>query len=396
MKDKSKRIVHIAMLVVCAFVLLTFPFQIVNGSKTVSIIENRALADIPSFSFPGFASGEYQSQLESSLADQFAGSDRFKAAYNSFLIDEFRRITAPYYYYYGDDSNQDRYRKVSRSFYVYDHGDNLIPFPRRNFVPEYSDYQEVLDGLNQAVPDSLEKFVYFAETPDVIDFNHENPHVMREFLADSLPGYTVGALEFEDYDEYDKLFYKTDHHWNYLGSYRGYGEIMNMMGVGSSELLAPLEYKEFDIYDFGSYAKKDSYYKIKTKFGAYIFDYPEHSTWINGEIGNYGGQQLFLDGGYSIENVNRYPEFYGNDYAEVIFDYGNADAENILIIKNSLGNAVLPLIAAHFNKTYCIDLRHYENFDIDAYVKEHNITKFVCIFHIWQLSDSTFVIGRTE
>ena len=32
-----------------------------------------------------------------------------------------------------------------------------------------------------------------------------------------------------DYNDYSKYFYKTDHHWNHVGSYEGYKEIISMI-----------------------------------------------------------------------------------------------------------------------------------------------------------------------
>ena len=63
------------------------------------------------------------------------------------------------------------------------------------------------------------------------------------------------------------------------------------------------------------------------------------------------------------------------------------EKDNILIIGESYDNAVLKLIATHYNKTFSIDLRYYEHifgekFNFAEYVKENEITKVLFIGNI--------------
>jgi len=90
-----------------------------------------------------------------------------------------------------------------------------------------------------------------------------------------------------------------------------------------------------------------------------------------------------------IQNDNEisYGKFYGGDEGEVIFDYNNPQAENILIFGESYDNAIIELLAAHFNKTYCVDLRAYEmdlgeKFNFNKYIENNDISKIVFIGNI--------------
>ena len=96
---------------------------------------------------------------------------------------------------------------------------------------------------------------------------------------------------------------------------------------------------------------------------------------------DYGMQDAYLneEPGYIT-----YGDFYGNDYAKIVIDMNNAEKENILIIGESYDNAILKLLATHFNETHSIDLRHYsttfgERFSFSKYVEENDIDKVLII-----------------
>lgn len=58
-----------------------------------------------------------------------------------------------------------------------------------------------------------------------------------------------------------------------------------------------------------------------------------------------------------------------------------------MIIGESYDNAILKLISTHYNKTFSIDLRHYERqfgkkFNYLEYIKKNNINKTLLIGNI--------------
>ena len=70
-----------------------------------------------------------------------------------------------------------------------------------------------------------------------------------------------------------------------------------------------------------------------------------------------------------------YDYFYGENEALVEFDTGRPERENILILGDSFDNAVLKLLASHFNKTYCVDMRFpdAQPFNIGSFAEEHDV-----------------------
>ena len=109
------------------------------------------------------------------------------------------------------------------------------------------------------------------------------------------------------------------------------------------------------------------------------------SITLNGKpVNDYGAQSQFLDG--SRSDIS-YGMFYGGDDGEIIFSTHDSSKENILIIGESFDNAILKLLATHYNTTYSIDLRSYatymqKEFDIKSYISEHNIDCVLLIGNI--------------
>ena len=71
----------------------------------------------------------------------------------------------------------------------------------------------------------------------------------------------------------------------------------------------------------------------------------------------------------------------------MIFSTGQTGRENLLVLGESYDNAVLKLLASHFNNTSSVDLRYYEaymgkKFSFSDYVKEHGITQVLLIGNI--------------
>lgn len=69
----------------------------------------------------------------------------------------------------------------------------------------------------------------------------------------------------------------------------------------------------------------------------------------------------------------------------------------MLVIGESYDNAILKLLASHFNKTYSIDLRNYERtfgakFQFSEYVKDSQIDKVLLIGNIDYFTMSEFML----
>ena len=65
----------------------------------------------------------------------------------------------------------------------------------------------------------------------------------------------------------------------------------------------------------------------------------------------------------------------------------------MLILSSSFSNPINGLIASHFNRTYVIDGRHYNDFKVFDYIEKNNINKVLIIMDFNFVSMSAFELG---
>jgi hypothetical protein len=120
-------------------------------------------------------------------------------------------------------------------------------------------------------------------------------------------------------------------------------------------------------------------------FRAYRFAFPQMTFTVNGRpAADYGNQEGYLSGNWGTPT---YGYFYGWDDGEVVFDTARPERENILVLGESFDNAILKLVASHYNRTHSVDLRYYQaamgkKFSLGDYLQENEIDKVLLIGNV--------------
>jgi len=353
--------------------------------------ENRGLYKFSPLIVSDFLNESFQNNFENSFKDQFWSSEKVKAISNSkntilssksmsknICLNNYVKIAGNYYNFNCDDYIVDKPNDYST--------DEMIKIIN-NRIESYNKMGEYAD-----------LYYYFINRVGNFDFsNNTKTFSISDYLDEN-----YDELDIKNYNDYKKYFYKSDHHWNYKGSYNGYKDIIKLM-IGNDEKAIDInQEKTFDIYFNGSSARVTTFTKFKEKFTVYTFNIPEHTVYIDGVYGRYGNENKYLRGNYSKEKwTNHYEDYYGGDHGEIIFDFDNHSKDNLLILSSSYSNPVNKLIASHFNKTYVIDLRHYSNvfnkvFDYKKYIKENKIDKVLVICDIGYLTNSKFELMEVD
>lgn len=340
----------------------------------INYYENRYANKVPEFGYGAFLDGTYQGGVEDALSDQVQLALTAKKTYNDTCaklskaaIDLLENYTDQYIIY------------KNKVFYK-----GKILYRTQTMDKIRSGFDAKIKDLNSAFEKypQLDFYMYYIEKDTDIDFCTNEKIGAYEYLKANinLPGSHFSRFEISSFEEFDDYFYSTDHHWNYKGSYKGYCEVISMLG---GTPLTPTDTVSPGYFFAGSKAKDlgDLYTDEMT---IYRFDYPEMSITIDGEsAADYGCQPDYMNGKVPEPS---YGLVYGTDSGEIIFDT-HTEGENLLVIGESYDNAILKLLASHFSKTYSVDLRNYEallgqSFDFSSYVKEHNIDKVLLIGNI--------------
>ena len=421
-KNVLKKIGGIIFTVLCAALLWLFYSLIFRRQENISIEENRTLQKVPAFTFADFAAGKFQEEMENSISDQMLFSKEIKYGVKQFY-NGLTALTAEL------DFKTEKQKTVLAAFGEPDIANeiesNADPVQDEAVEIEQPDkncytYKEVVAGKLYKLDDSgyivekarapeeyefklydsamlsqitFPKYLYFIETPQSADFNDLKKYNAFDYIKKQMPemdGYDM--LRYNSFDEYKNLFYQTDHHWNYKGSYTGYTQIMRMLEGDDVELLKPKGCHTYNTVYNGSYAR-DNLLKCATeKFTVYEFDIPPYKTYVNDRQKEYGYRSYYVsDDDFPHKTYsNHYGMYYGDDWAKVVYDFEAPEKENLLILGTSFTNAVNELIASHYNKTHILDFRHYrkqygENINAQKYMEKNNISKVVIIGHLTSL-----------
>lgn len=375
MKNRLLKIIEICFVCGVALLLVAGLGRALFAPKEIVQYENRKANLLPAFSMESFLSTEFQDGIETALADQVHGAEMLKTKYNetdsgiafSVLKSIFMRDPERLYYYNG---------LLVRG------GDCLLYYPKTLKDDSKALLEERAAEINEAAAANPEQdfYVYYIEKDTDINFDTLVHSGFYEHLAENLdPDIPSGVDAVEDFEDYYRRFYKTDHHWNHIGSYECYLELLDFLGVESEPIAVEGEY----LIGTRMSGSKAAYTRsldvwVEPMYGYYL-NFPWMGVHINGWWSeNYGCQNV------PDENAVSYGGYYGDDYGQVRLNMDKPERENLLVIGDSFDNALLKLLASHFNMTYGVDLRYYEHhlgeeFVLADYIEEHEIDKVLII-----------------
>ena len=313
-KKDNKKIIDNIFIVFTFLVLFIGLLNTILNSDDINYYENRTAYKMPKVSINKILDKSFQDDVELAFSDQIPLATVMKKGYN-FLHNVTTNIVADIGFK-NDCSN--RYIQLGESTVSFGCDKNLVYYPGYISYAK-DDFDKRIASINNTLANTtVDTYIYY--------------------------------IEFKD------KFYKTDHHWNYKGSYLAYTELVKILTNDE-----PLKYKDKVCLNDNFSGSKANFsgatHFYKEKFCAYEFDFPNYDIYINGKKSDYGNQKYHINN--PKEDVS-YGSFYGYDDGEIIFDNHDDSKDNILIVGESYDNALLKLLASHFNKTYSIDLRNYE------------------------------------
>lgn len=345
--------------------------------KEVNAYENRYAEKLAPLTLEGWLDGSFQDSVDKALADQVQLAQVYKRAYN-FTASRYLKAAA------------DPLLPLCRGRYV-NYVDTLlfdgyITYPPRALADMTERLEAKADNYNEyfSAHPQLDFYVYYIEKDTDINFETGEKIPACEYLFDrlDLPRDRLGKFTVDSFGDFSRWFYRTDHHWSLDGSYLAYTRLLDLLGVDDAPLAPAGAARTLGTFS-GSKASGAAA-AFEEPFSAYPFDFPDMETAVNGEPGEYGNQEAFFAGEGGEPS---YGGFYGWDAGEVAFSTGRANRENLLILGESYDNAVIRLLASHFDHTYAVDLRYYktymgETFSFSDYVEAHDITQVLLIGNI--------------
>lgn len=168
--------------------------------------------------------------------------------------------------------------------------------------------------------------------------------------------------------ENEQLYYRTDHHWTTLGAGIAYGKIMEEMGLEKKDISA---YEKHERSDFlgTSYAKfkgigvkEDTieYYdvpieelRLEKQTVNTLYDLEKLDTYDKYAAFMYGN-----DGMYEVITQNAAKAEKSEELTKAVEDTA-FDGADLIVVKDSYANCLIPYLAMNFNDIIVVDLRYF-------------------------------------
>lgn len=298
-----------------------------------SILEKRYLSDPPAFSMEG---GQFSENMESYLGDHFPLRDQWVHlnAVRRFLLGlsihdqvwlqaDSRLVEAPLL------TDRTRFNR-NLAF--------LSDFATR------SGSQVILVTPPSAGAVSMQKQFYPYPDTRMLEELEKNPpkgiHVVPLLDAFSKIGTT--------------LFYRTDPHWNAEGVYEAYRHTSASLGF------EPMNANRFTYFEtpgfYGSNYARAGLWSVAPETLA-IQDVGIPLT-LRFDYSSTTFDSLFFP--EHLNQPDKYPVFLdGNHGLTEIVVAGQGEGRSLLVLKDSFGNSLVPLLVPHFNRITVIDLRAF-------------------------------------
>lgn len=194
---------------------------------------------------------------------------------------------------------------------------------------------------------------------------------MEALMDDSINFVDVYSEMYDHRDEY--LYFKSDHHWTQRGAYYAYRAFAQSIGLEPAAL---------DDFDYG--IRNDAYsgsmytytYDARVKNFVDIIEafYPRKALTMT--ITTANGATLNYD--TCIVDTNKtYVTFIAGDNPYTVINVpDNPQDKNVLVLKDSFGNAFVPFLCEHFGNIIVVDVRH-SSFNIHDLLGDYGLTDIV-------------------
>ena len=183
------------------------------------------------------------------------------------------------------------------------------------------------------------------------------------------------------------IYFRTDHHWTQLGAYYAYQEFCKSKGYSTKPLSA---YQKMDFPNFYG-----TFYFFMNRPES-LKAHPDEVTAYQGSMNSMqftdqGGAlqegKLIYDAGQMLPG-NKYNSFMMGDHAYVEIHNEEAPRQkSILVLKDSYGNAFVPLLAQDYRDVYVVDYRHYQE-NASSLVQEKGIDEILFLNNIMGVGES--------
>lgn len=373
-----KRFCELFIVVVFIIIIFAVPIASALAPRTMySVFENRNLAVRPGFSKKELMDGSYFKKWETYFSDHFIGRNQILASYVDLSLNVMKKPVV------NDITIQ---------------GETLLPYMNYGVLkPEALDKKvesaaDELFKLSEHVRKNNGKLYYIGIPGQYSMLRHKYPYFLNN--CDESLTYTetqfFKALQERDisyldmYEKFSKMgnfedmYSKVDHHYNYLGAFETYQAIMDLLGGDLKRLNRDnLNFETVDLQFYGSRNRKlyTAFFSDEKLMYATPKAPISFTRLDNGKPVQANTFEMPSKG----ESYATYGAYMGGDVAETIIQTNRPELPNILVFGDSFTNPLEGLLYYSFNEMRALDLRHYKDKTLYEYIDAYKPDIVLCV-----------------
>ena len=354
------------------FILSFSILLIIQKKQLFSENENRYLEKFPTFSFEKIENGKYMQAFDNYLADHFP----FRNSYMSIKTNIEKLLGKK-------DINGVYYAKKGYLIEKYE-----TPTHTNQIIDTLNTFQKTLNYTNMnlmLVPTSISvnqdllPFETQNKQLDTLNTIYQNVHLNTISLIDTL----------KEHNKTYPMYYKTDHHWTSYGAYYAYLEYCK------ENHIKPLDITDFELEEatnqfYGTLyskvvdntLKSDTIHLFLLKNSKYTVEY----------IATNKKTDTLYDREY-LNQKDKYSVFLSNNHPLIVVTNENIkNNQQLVVIKDSYANSLIPFLIEHYQKIHIIDPRYYK-LSIPDYIKKENIQDVLFVYNMNTIDRDTGILS---
>lgn len=356
--------------VLALFLFLLVGFSVLNffwPKRDMSDLENRKLAQLPSFSIKTLLNGDFLQDFSTYMQDQVAFRDTWidlESAFNNLAfgkVEESNILLGKDGWMFTKlfDVSPDTQKQLSKNL------DAVTNFASRHpgkvtflLAPSASViYPEKLPVGAPMVDENAmldDIFAQVSSSADVLD--------LRDMFT-------------REKDEY--LYYKTDHHWTTQGAYLAYQQFCQLKGLTPFDTAARESVSIPDFY--GTHYSAARRWDVQPDVITYYpLDNPMTIYDITGETQYSARKTETMVNTEKFQTRDKYAAFLdGNNGYSVI--EGNGEG-SILVVKDSYANCFVPFLTENYAKIGVVDLRNF-SYGLDSTIESEGYDQVLILYN---------------
>lgn len=382
---KKGAIISIVMIwLFCLVVFGVVGLHLLTDDKSFSESENRVLSQAPKLSIASIADGSFMKEFETYLTDQFPFRDGIIS-----LKTVADRILG---------KNEENGVYIGKEGFLFD---TQTPFDGKHIVEigkAVTKFTKDYDRLKSAfllVPNS--SYVYSEYMPKYLEMSDQRVlirSVHNQIKNDSVlwPG---AAKLLKDNADKTQLYYKTDHHWTTRGAYLMFRELCLSWGFEKTakDINKNFEFHKISTTFEGTLASTSGVHDTQDEIEICLPKNSEGTYVVTFESSGEKTASLFFPD--KLEQKNQYEVFMGGNYDKVIIDTVCPSGRNLLLIKDSYANCMIPMLTPYFSKIVVIDPRYLTD-SLESIIKENDFTHMLFLYNINTLLEDNSLVPCLE